>query len=793
MQENQHPFAQSDQPEKAKSKHIPRRGVLLINLGTPDRPDTPAVRRYLAEFLSDPSVIRLPRGLKWMTKPLGHMIALFRASNSARMYKTIWTDRGSPLKTITEDQVTKLQQQLTFDWRVFYAMRYGQPSIRETLQEIVSSGIEELVVIPMYPQFSDPSTGTAHRVLYQELARIGLELSVTFRSQWYDDAGYTHAQAELIHSFGCEHNLSPENTHLLFSAHSMPVSYIKNGDPYQRHILKSVELVAQRLGWPVDRYSLSYQSRLGPVEWLGPQTDEALNQLAKDGKKNVLVCPISFTADCLETLEEIGVRFRETFEPQGGKLFLCPALNCYDPFIQALKDLVLHGTRSISSWNHHQVPPLYGTPEKPADDPDVASLVMVGVSMQGRLDQGMGPKLEHTNIEDLRKVKRSQCEVPSLLRKIRDEVGFSEALLWNTCHRFEFYGWFNGAHGTQELKQQAIEQTRQHLFGKNGEQIKSVNVLRGAQAYHQLLRTSAGLNSSLPGERDIREQLSAAHRLAQCAGTAGPRANKLLADVFEIEREIRSKTDWGHYDPDYCYAALLRLMKTSDIDLASCQVMVIGGSTTSASVLNTLIEHFDMPSRQLTLLYRGHKKGGQVKMLRKAIGHGKRFRVQSYAEQAVIRMIAQADIVIFGIDREEPVLHADQLNGLRDFSSKPLLIIDFNMFGSTSGLDSIEGVRVISAQQLEDEVAAYADELCRSEHFINAVDSVDRHLVDYVQQAMPNGSKIKYETPSSCERIIDRKEKPASSATISSAEVSKINGPFVVDELQMDGLQTEGS
>lgn len=766
-----------------RSAHTHRQGVLLVNLGTPDQPDTAAVRRYLAEFLSDPTLIPMPTGLKWMNKPLGYMIALFRAPSSARMYQTIWTDQGSPLKIITEDQVQTLEKLLP-GRRVFYAMRYGTPSIRFALNEIVDSGIEDLIVMPMYPQFSGPTTGSALCVLYHELERLGLPLAITIRTQWYDDAGYIHAQAELIHQYATDQDLSPEDTHLLFSAHSLPVSFIRGGDPYQKHIIRTIELVKQRLGWPEESVSLGYQSRLGPVEWLGPGTDHVLETLAKEGSKNVLVCPISFTADCLESLEEINVRYREHFEKIGGTMHVCPALNTFPPFMNALKDVVLNGPRSISTWNQ-KTTPLFEEPQTPADDPDIASLVMVGVSLPGRLGQGAGPVLHYTNSEGLREVKRSQCEVPDLLRAIHDETDFREAWIWNTCQRFEFYGWFNGAHPTEELRLRALQTSKKKLFGETASSGLAVNVLRGADAYHQLLRTATGLNSSLPGERDIREQLLAAHRLARCAGTAGPLAQKLLSDVLKVERELRSKTRWKQYDPDYCYAALSRKLNSIDLDLSDCRGVVIGGSTTSASVLHTFIDKFDIPSRKLTLLYRGHKKGGQIKLLRKAIGQGHRIRVQTYHEQVVTDSIAQADLVVFGIDREEPVIDAKQLARCRDFSTHPLWVIDFNMFGSTSGLDTIEGVHLILADELEAEVSAYADELCSSEQFNEAVNEVDRFIFDHVRATVPQDTSIV-----SKDRKLIGEDKQFASESAELMDVSDLDHIRAVDRAETGSLSS---
>ena len=207
------------------------RGVLLINLGTPDATDVPAIRRYLAEFLSDPDVIRLPTGLGWLTRPLGHLIARFRAPGSAELYRNIWTEQGSPLRTFTEAQVAALRTTLPADVRVFYAMRYAKPAIAETPARIEAACIEQLVIVPMYPQFSGPTTGTALRELYGALHRGSHRLNVTTRNIWYDDGGYVYAQAKLIAEYAKQHLLTPDNTMLLFSAHGLPVSYVKRGDP----------------------------------------------------------------------------------------------------------------------------------------------------------------------------------------------------------------------------------------------------------------------------------------------------------------------------------------------------------------------------------------------------------------------------------------------------------------------------------------------------------------------------------------------------------------------------------
>ena len=705
-----------------------RRGVLLINLGTPDRPDVPAVRKYLAEFLSDPEVIHLPSYLGWLHAPLGRLIARLRASKSAEMYRKIWTERGSPLGSITRDQAAALASALPAGWRVFHAMRYGRPSIAQTLAKIEAAGVEELVVVPMYPQFSGTTTGTAVRELYDCLKCGGHHLDVSIRNSWYDDAGYVYAQARLIHEYARTHGLSPKNSFLVFSAHGLPVSYVEGGDPYPDQVRRSIELIVERLGWPADRYTMGYQSRMGPAKWLEPNVDGVLRDLAQTGERRLLVCPISFTVDCLETLEEIDVRYRELVEACGSDLFLCPALNSFQPFVVALKELILRGPRPVVSSGERTRPLLAGgrDPRKVYRDTD--SLIMIGASMENRVGPGMGPPLAYSTESGLHKIKRATCEVPSILREICEQGGLREAFLWNTCHRFEFYGWLAQTPGNGD-RERVIAQVKKRLF--NDDQVDNlwVNVLVGQEAWHHLMRSASGLNSGLPGDRDVLEQLRTAQRVAERAGTAGRLVSRLISDAVNLERDLRADTAWGEFDPGYCFAALSRVVDATGLSLADCRCLVLGGSTTSRSVLTTLARRFEVPTRRLTLVYRGHGSG-QIKLLRKAIGEGKRVRVGSYGEEMVTRLLADADVVVFGVDSDTPVLSVERVSGLRNYTERPLTIIDFNTFGSIRGLAEVEGVRVWNARQLDAEVMAFAEAMCASVQFDLAVQEAEQWIVE---------------------------------------------------------------
>jgi len=708
--------------------HSPTRGVLLINLGTPERPDTPSVRRYLSEFLADPEVIRLPRALRWMNGPLARLIALFRASKSAELYRNIWTERGSPLKVITEDQATALGNALPAGWRVFYAMRYGAPSIEETLDRIVASGIKDLVVIPMYPQFSGPTTGTALAALYEQLRRRGLQLNVTSRTVWHDDAAYIDAQARRLHEYATERGLTSSNCVLLFSTHSMPASYIEGGDPYQEHVLRTVELVTRRLGWDTERTQVSYQSKLGPVPWLAPSTQDTLAHLAEAGE-NVLVCPVSFTADCLETLEELGITYRKEFERDGANLHLCPALNTYEPFIKTLTHLVLRGARPVNEARPAP-PPLIPAARAPvvADetDLDLDALVMVGVSLPSRLGDGSGPSLHHVSPAQFQRVKKPREQVTEILRTLGASGGYSECCLWNTCSRFEFYGWLRPPRVSAEADQ-ILARTVRRVVGPDTDRL-DVNVLEGAEAWHHLMRTAAGLNGGLPGDAEVAEQLRAAHRMAHQCGTDGPKTKRLIDVAITADADLRTRTAWGHFRSAYCPVAIRCASQSGELDWERARCVVIGGSVTARSILLGLRAQFGIRERNLTAVYRTHARGRQIKRIRSALGGGHVLRVVHYRDREVLDAIADADVVFWGIDAAEPMLEAVDLAKLRDFERRPLTIFDFNTLGSTEGVTSVPGVQLFDAQRLEEQVRRFASILCQCPAFGRAREEAETWL-----------------------------------------------------------------
>jgi len=317
-----------------------RLGVLLLNLGGPDNLED--VRPFLYNLFSDPEIIRLPSPL--LQAPLAWLISTLRFKKSQDNYKKI--GGGSPLRRITEAQGAALRSQLQqngHDVNVYIGMRYWNPFTEEAIARIKQDKIEELVVLPLYPQFSISTTGSSFRLLDRiwqadpELQKI----KYTVVPSWYDNSGYLQSMANLIEKT-LEKVKNPSEAHIFFSAHGVPVSYIEEaGDPYQKEIESCAALIMSKLN-RTNPYKLAYQSRVGPVEWLQPYTDIAIKELAEQGVKELVVVPISFVSEHIETLEEIDMEYREIAEHAGIETFArVPAPDTDPTFIQALADIVV--------------------------------------------------------------------------------------------------------------------------------------------------------------------------------------------------------------------------------------------------------------------------------------------------------------------------------------------------------------------------------------------------------------------------------------------------------------------
>ena len=340
-----------------------KRAVLLANLGSPEQPDIPSVRRYLDQFLMDPYVIQLPWLLRKMIVSL--FVLPFRPKNSAHAYQSVWTDNGSPLIVLSMELLEALREKTTI--KVAMSMRYGQPSIESQLLKLADENIEEVLFIPLYPHYAESTVLTsimeAKRVIHQKSLNINLvPLAPFYKNPKYIDA--------LVNSTNTFLDERQEFDHVIFSYHGLPESHLKKADPtgnhclqtenccqtpsaahntcYRHQVLETTRLFVERAGWDKEHYSIAFQSRLGRAKWLEPSTEETIKNLAQEGKKNILVMCPAFVTDCLETLEEIEIQGNEVFREAGGnKLTLIPCLNSNQDWVDTLSVW-------ISDWSRNQ-------------------------------------------------------------------------------------------------------------------------------------------------------------------------------------------------------------------------------------------------------------------------------------------------------------------------------------------------------------------------------------------------------------------------------------------------------
>lgn len=315
-----------------------RTGVLLINLGTPDAPEPAAVRRYLAEFLSDRNVVDLPP-LLWQPILRG-LILPFRPRRSAEAYRLVWTEEGSPLAAITRRQARALQERLGSEIVVDHGMRYGTPAIATALDRLAAAGCGRILAAPLYPQFSRATTGTARDVL---AAAMDPQVPMRILPPYFDDDLYIDALVSSLERQLAGLNFEPQR--LLLSFHGLPQRAIDRGDPYFDHCSATARLAAQRLPIAVD---VAFQSRFGRAKWLEPATDATLAAYPSKGVTRLAIAAPGFSADCIETLEELGIRGRETFEKAGGERFA--RLDCLNDSPEGMDMLEALIRRELEGW-----------------------------------------------------------------------------------------------------------------------------------------------------------------------------------------------------------------------------------------------------------------------------------------------------------------------------------------------------------------------------------------------------------------------------------------------------------
>ncbi|BDV35828.1 ferrochelatase [Methylocystis iwaonis] len=324
-------------------------GLLIINLGTPDAPDVASVRRYLAQFLSDPRVVDLPR-LLWL--PILYGIVLnTRPKKSAHAYETIWNhDIGEgPLKTITRLQAEKLAA-LGLSGKapviVDYALRYGAPSIDAQIDALMAKGCARIVLLPLYPQYAASTNASVADAAFAAVKRLRRQPALRIGAPYYDDPAYIEALAARITRDLAALDFEPEV--IIASFHGLPQAQIDRGDPYRAHCEETWRLLRARLGMEEEKLRLSFQSRFGPAKWIGPYTSEVVEELATSGVKRLAIVAPGFSADCLETIEELGVQIRDLFLQKGGEKFA--RLSCLNDSEEGMALVATLAKRELSGW-----------------------------------------------------------------------------------------------------------------------------------------------------------------------------------------------------------------------------------------------------------------------------------------------------------------------------------------------------------------------------------------------------------------------------------------------------------
>ena len=313
-------------------------GVLLLQLGTPEAPTTPALRRYLRQFLSDPRVIDLSR---WVWLPILYGIVLqTRPKKSAAEYAKVWKPEGSPLMVTSTLQATLLEAQLAtrgIHAVVKVAMRYGEPSTETAMCALEAAGVDRVVALPMYPQYASATTGSSVEDVYRAAIRRRVVPPIAVVPPYFDSPGYINALATVTRA----HLDGWNPDHIVLSFHGIPARYVCEGDPYADHCQATADALCRVMEWPSEKVTVSFQSRFGREVWLQPYTDATLTRLGQAGTKRLAVLCPGFTADCLETLEEIGARERENFQHSGGgEMRLVPCLNAAPVWIDAMAAFV---------------------------------------------------------------------------------------------------------------------------------------------------------------------------------------------------------------------------------------------------------------------------------------------------------------------------------------------------------------------------------------------------------------------------------------------------------------------
>ncbi len=635
------------------------------------------------------------------------------------------------LETVSRERAEALERALPKGWRVLYAIHHGRPTIAAALAEAREAGVERLVVVPMRPQFSESVTGDELHELYRCLGESAPDMHVDVRTWWHDDTVYLDGHARLIHAHATRRNAGPDRAVLVFWAAGVNDP---GADADSRRLSETADLLRRRIGWPVERAVtlLTGPGRGGERASL----ERAVESLGVEEGTRVLVCPLTHMSDGQRLREELHGLLAPMSGLRANPVEVCPAPNASDEMIKTLTLLVRRGREPAGDARSEPAPLFAPTDLRAVVEREIGTLIMAGVCVKCSLGRAGGPALRHCEHEELLHFKRPHTETVELLRRAAERVGARECWIWNTCSRYEFYAWLPKS-ASPERCLEALQIAAEEVLGQHAGE--HANLLLGREAWTHALRTASGLNSSLVGDAEVVEQLRAARSAAQYAGTAGELTDAFIEGIGRSVRELREQTAWGKFEHRYCDVALSRLSPLLGASVAKGRCVVVGGSTTSCSALETLAGRFGVPTRQLSLMYRGHRKGALIKRLHAAVGDGTMAVVEDYADPAVLEAVAAADLVIFAIDQRDPVFTGHELARVRGDSPRPQTIVDFNTFGSVAIASPIPSVRYIDAAHVDAQVAAFNRELIDDAALAGAARDAEKWIAAHVEPARRAG------------------------------------------------------
>jgi glutamyl-tRNA reductase len=578
----------------------------------------------------------------------------------------------------------RVERTLPKGWAVLPASMDAH-EIARVVESALDHGSDRLVVMPLQPQFARASTGRLLDLLYRTLADLAPDLHVEVRTSWHDDVEYIAAIADLTRATIERDGIDDDACRVLL----LPRPPLGSDQMHFDQCVQTARLVAQRLEWPESRVGVLDASACPAADWRTEPTG------AGDAD-HVIVVPIG-----LVSRPDDDLCLGESFPQRGIVIHRCDPVEASERLAKVVGMIVRRGRHSVSPDR-----PARRGAGVPSHDEIVGDLFGVGVSVPGAACSAGDTDCSCSN-EDFLAIKRPHLEALTLLRDAQAELHLPECWLFNTCHRFELYGWFPV--GADAQARAGLLRSLARIVGRD--LASSTRIRQGAEAWRHLVRTAAGLNSGLVGDADVIEQLESGLRAAQYAGTTGSRSQALIDRIIASVRALRADTSWGRYTHKYSEAALLHLPQDVQELFGGARITVMGGSTTAVSLLEVLRGRYAVPPERLTVIYRGNRSGPLMNRFLAAVGEDRLLRVETYHDPRTLHGVAGADVAFLAADHREPVFSGRQIVSARaaaSLSQPPLVVVDFNSFGSIRDA-ALPGLRLFDATTIAGLISGFND------------------------------------------------------------------------------------